>query len=206
MLTQGVAYLLAKLSLPAMTGMILFSMFSLADTWFVARLGPDYLAALTLVIPVQVLITSMASATGVGITSLIGRALGSGQRAYADNSAWHGLGLSIIYGFLLPLLGLAYIDELLCCFWCSKQILLLSKGYMQILLLGSVFTFVPIILCSVIQGEGNTFLPVLVSLVGIISNVILDPIFIFGLGPVKADCTGGYRRSWNLRNPSTRAL
>ena len=42
MLTQGVAYLLAKLSLPAMTGMILFSMFSLADTWFVARLGPDY--------------------------------------------------------------------------------------------------------------------------------------------------------------------
>jgi Na+-driven multidrug efflux pump len=186
MLTQGVAYLLAKLSLPAMTGMILFSMFSLADTWFVARLGPDYLAALTLVIPVQVLITSMASATGVGITSLIGRALGSGQRAYADNSAWHGLGLSIIYGFLLPLLGLAYIDELLCCFGCSKQILLLSKGYMQILLLGSVFTFVPIILCSVIQGEGNTFLPVLVSLVGIISNVILDPIFIFGLGPVKA--------------------
>jgi putative MATE family efflux protein len=186
MLTQGVAYLLAKLSLPAMTGMILFSMFSLADTWFVARLGPDYLAALTLVIPVQVLITSMASATGVGITSLIGRALGSGQRAYADNSAWHGLGLSIIYGFLLPLLGLAYIDELLCCFGCSKQILLLSKGYMQILLLGFVFTFVPIILCSVIQGEGNTFLPVLVSLVGIISNVILDPIFIFGLGPVKA--------------------
>jgi D-methionine transport system ATP-binding protein len=181
MLTQGVAYLLAKLSLPAMTGMILFSMFSLADTWFVARLGPDYLAALTLVIPVQVLITSMASATGVGITSLIGRALGSGQRAYADNSAWHGLGLSIIYGFLLPLLGLAYIDELLCCFGCSKQILLLSKGYMQILLLGSVFTFVPIILCSVIQGEGNTFLPVLVSLVGIISNVILDPIFIFGM-------------------------
>ncbi|NLO21383.1 MAG: MATE family efflux transporter [Syntrophomonadaceae bacterium] len=186
MLNQGVAYLLARLSLPAMLGMILFSMFSLADTWFVARLGPDHLAALTLVIPVQVLITSMASATGVGVTSLIGRALGRGQRAYADNSAWHGLGLSIIYGVLLPLLGLAYIDELLYCFGCSSQILLMSKGYMQILLIGAVFTFVPIILCSVIQGEGNTLLPVLISLAGIISNVILDPIFIFGIGPVKA--------------------
>ena len=101
MLTQGVAYLLAKLSLPAMTGMILFSMFSLADTWFVARLGPDYLAALTLVIPVQVLITSMASATGVGITSLIGRALGSGQRRMlitAPGMVW----FELIYGFLLP--------------------------------------------------------------------------------------------------------
>lgn len=186
MLTQGVGYLLLRLSLPAMAGMILFSMFSLVDSWFVARLGPDNLAALTLVIPVQVLITSMASATGVGITSLIGRALGSGQRAYADNTAWHGLGLSLIYGVVLLLLGSAYMDELLLFFGCSTEILLLSKGYMQILLVGCIFTFIPIILCSVIQGEGNTLMPVLISLVGITLNVVLDPIFIFGLGPVKA--------------------
>ncbi len=186
MLTLGVGYLLARLSLPAMAGMIIFSMFSLMDTWFVAKLGPDNLAALTMVIPVQVLITSMASATGVGITSLIGRALGSGQRAYADNAAWHGLVLSLIYGLVFALLGLAYIDELLHFFGCSSKIFLLSKAYMQILLMGCVFSFVPIILMSVIQGEGNTLVPVLISLVGIIINVVLDPIFIFGLGPIKA--------------------
>ncbi|KUG04273.1 multi antimicrobial extrusion protein (na(+)/drug antiporter) [hydrocarbon metagenome] len=177
---------MARLSLPAMAGMILFSMFSLVDTWFVARLGPDSLAALTMVIPVQVLISSMASATGVGITSLIGRTLGSGEKAYGDNTAWHGLILSIIYSLVFLMLGLAYIDELLMFFGCSSKILLLSKAYMQILLIGCVFTFVPIILCSVMQGEGNTLLPVLISLVGIIFNVALDPIFIFGLGPIKA--------------------
>ncbi len=169
-----------------MAGMMIFSMFSLVDTLFVARLGSDCLAALTMVIPVQVLIASMASATGVGITSLVGRTLGSNESAYADNAAWHGLILGIIYGCVFPLLGFHYMDELLIFFGCSTKILILSKGYMQILLSGCIFTFVPIILCSAIQGEGNTLLPVLISIIGIAFNVILDPIFIFGLGPIKA--------------------
>lgn len=185
-LQQGVTHLLLKLSCPAMAGMMIFSMFSLVDTFFVARLGPDCLAALTMVIPVQVLITSMASATGVGIISLVGRTLGSNESVYADNAAWHGLILAVIYGGIFPLLGFNYMDDLLLLFGCNTKIMILSKGYMQILLLGCIFTFIPIILCSAIQGEGNTTIPVLISIIGIAFNVILDPIFIFGMGPVKA--------------------
>jgi putative MATE family efflux protein len=165
--------------------MLLFSLFNLIDTFFIARLGSESLAALTMVIPVQVLISSMASATGVGITSLIGRSLGSQDIGYADNAAWHGVILSIFYSIVLPLIGFHCIEELLLLFGCSNNILALSKEYMEIILAGSIFTFVPIILCSAIQGEGNTLLPVLVSIVGIILNVILDPILIFGAGPIK---------------------
>jgi len=186
MLEHGVGHLLTRLSFPAMAGMIIFSMFSVVDTIFIARLGPDAMAALTMVIPVQVLISSVASATGVGVTSLIGRRLGSDDRVYADNVAWHGLILSIIYGFVFMLVGLNYIDELLMLFGCSTKILILSKGYMSILLYGCIFTFIPIILCSVIQGEGNTFLPVLIAIIEIAINVALDPIFIFGMGPFQA--------------------
>ncbi len=184
MLTRSVSYLLVKLSVPPMAGMLIMSVFGLADTFFVARLGSDALAALTLVIPVQVLITSMASATGVGITSLIGRTLGRGERAYADNAAWHGVILAIVYGFLFIGLGMKYMDEILLFFGCETQIFVLSKGYMRIILAGCFFTFVPIILTSVIQGEGNTFLPVLISAVSMGLNVALDPVFIFGMGPI----------------------
>ncbi len=66
MLNKSVGRLLIKLSLPAMVGMFAYSAFSLVDTFFIARLGAKALAAITLTIPIQVLITSLASATGVG--------------------------------------------------------------------------------------------------------------------------------------------
>lgn len=167
-----------------MAGMFIMSVFGLVDTFFVARLGSDALAALTLVIPVQVLITSMASATGVGITSLIGRTLGKGDRAYADNAAWHGVILAIFYGIIFIWLGMKYMDEILLLFGCETHIFVLSKGYMRIILGGCFFTFVPIILTSVIQGEGDTFFPVMIAMVSVALNVLLDPVFIFGMGPI----------------------
>ncbi|MDI9466576.1 MAG: MATE family efflux transporter [Bacillota bacterium] len=107
MLQDSVAKLLFRLSLPTTTGMIIYSLFSLIDTFFVAKLGALSFAALTLVIPLQILLISVSSATGVGLTSLIGRTLGSGNVKLADNVAWHGVVISFIYGGLS--VGLDYI-------------------------------------------------------------------------------------------------
>jgi len=183
MLDKSIVSLLIKLSFPPMAGMMVYSMFSLADTFFIARLGSTSLAAMTVCIPVLILITSIASATGVGLTSLISRTLGTGNIKAADNIAWHGMIVGICYGMLFLFLGVKYIDSLLLFFGCTPETFVLSKEYLRIILFGCIFTFVPMMLGNIIQGEGNTFLPMLVSLIAIALNVAFDPILIFGFGP-----------------------
>lgn len=184
MLDRSVGVLLIKLSFPAMAGMVLYSILNLTDIFFIARLGPVALAAMTISIPIQVFITSIASATGVGLTSLIARTLGRNDIKNADNIAWHGLFISIIYGLIFIIIGMNYLDNLLLFFGCTPETFALSKGYLNIIMLGCVFTFVPVMLGQIIQGEGNTILPILVALIGITLNVIFDPLFIFGIGSI----------------------
>jgi putative MATE family efflux protein len=183
---QRIGLLLFRLSFPAMVGMVLYSMFSLVDTYFVARLGSAALAALTLGIPLQVLISSLAYATGVGLTSLISRTLGQGDVRQGDNVAWHGLIAGIIYGVGFSLLGWVYLDQMLVYFGCTADTYELCREYLQIILFGCIFTFILIILENIVQGEGNTVLPMAIGLVGIILNVLFDPLLIFGLGPIPA--------------------
>ncbi len=182
MANQSVGLLLLQLSFPPMLGMVIYSMFSIIDTFFVAKLGSAALAALTITIPIQVLIISLASATGIGLTSLIARTLGSGNVKLADNIAWHGIILSICYGIIFAYIGNHYMDDLLIIFGCTSDTFYLSREFLQIILTGCIFTFIPMNLGNIIQGEGNTFLPILVSLFGMGLNVLFDPIFIFGLG------------------------
>lgn len=176
--------LLAKLSFPAMAGMMLYAMFSLIDTYFVAKLGPTALAALTLSLPVNLLIISVGSATGIGLTSLISRTLGRGDVKHADNIAWHGIIIAVLYGILFLFFGLKYIDNILFFLGCGPDIFLLSKQYLTVILLGCVFIFIPMMVGNIIQGEGNTLIPMLVALLGIALNVLFDPIFMFGFGPI----------------------
>ncbi len=183
---QPVGRLMLRLSLPAMTGMVLYSLFSLVDTFFVAQLGTSTLAALTLCVPIEILIVSLGTATGVGITSLLSRTLGQNNFSEADNIAWHGLFICILYGFFFSWLGIRNLDSLLMLFGCTPDLFSLSKEYLNILMIGCLFTFIPMIAGHIVQGEGNTVLPMLVALASIILNVILDPILIFGWGPVEA--------------------
>ncbi|MBP1761227.1 MAG: antimicrobial extrusion protein, partial [Firmicutes bacterium] len=78
-----------------MAGMVISAFFALIDTFFVSRLGSSALAALTFCIPIEILLTSTGSATGVGITSLLARTLGKKNYREADNIAWHGLIIAI---------------------------------------------------------------------------------------------------------------
>lgn len=186
MLQSKVAVLLLRLSCPAMGGMVLYGAFSVADTYFVAKLGAAALAALTFCLPVQILIFSIAYATGTGLSSLIGRVLGSGEYEHGDNIAWHGIFVTLAYSLLFLWLGYHYQDELLLLFGCTPETFTLCKGYLSIALPGSLFALLQIVLGNILQGEGKTVLPVIASLLGIMCNVALDPVFIFGIGPIPA--------------------
>ena len=176
MLNQSTGLLLMRLSFPAMTGMLLFSLLCLVETFFVSRLGTIALAAMTLTIPAQVLITALASAVGTGLTSFIARSLGQGRGQEAANAAWHGLLLAIVMGILTWALGVAYLDGMLVFSGCTPETFALSHDYLTIILSGSVFIFLAIMLGNVIQGEGDTIWPMLIALAGLGLNVLLDPL------------------------------
>lgn len=178
--------LIVSLSCPAMAGMVISAFFALIDTFFVSRLGSSALAALTFCIPIEILLTSTGAATGVGITSLLSRTLGEKNYNEADNIAWHGLIIAIIYGGFFSWLGLVSLEKLLFIFGCSARIFPLCRDYLFIILIGSVFNFIPMIAAHIVQGEGNTRLPMLCNIVSISLNVLLDPLLIFGLGTFPA--------------------
>ena len=182
MLNSKVGSLIFRLSCPAIAGMILYSLLSIIDTIFVARLGALPLAALTLTIPIQILLVSLSSATGTGITSLIGRTLGKSNIRMANNIAWHGIIISLVYGLGFMLLGFMYVDSLLLLFGCTAAAFSLCHDYLLIVLSGSMSIFIPMTLGNIIQGEGNTMTPALVSLSGMVLNVLFDPLFMFGIG------------------------
>lgn len=186
LLEDRIGVLLTRLSFPAISGMVLYSFLGLVDTFFVSQLGPASMAALTICLPVFLLVVSLASATGVGLTALIARALGEGDPKMADNIAWHGLTISILYSIIFMWLGLKNIDDLLLLFGCTPEIFSLSRQYLIINFWACFFTFPPMLITNIIQGEGNTVIPVATSLLTMILNVLLDPIFIFGWGNIPA--------------------
>ncbi len=185
LLNDRVGRLMLGLSLPAIAGMVMYSLLGLIDTFFVSKLGTEALAAITLCIPIRILLVSVGSATGVGITSLLSRTLGQGEYKKADNIACHGLIICIIYGVLFSWLGVANLDSLLRKFGCTEELYFLCQQYLRVIFIGSLFTFIPMICGNILQGEGNTSLPMFLAVAGIVFNVILDPIFIFGLGPLE---------------------
>lgn len=182
---ERVGRLIIKLSFPAMAGMIIYSLLALVDTYFIASLGARPMAAVTLCIPMQILLISIASATGTGINSLVARTLGGHRLSTANNAAWHGMIISIVYALLFSFLGLKNLEYLLIIFGADQDTLVLGKQYMSIILLGTPFLFFPYVAANIIQGEGNTFLPMVSFLMGMICNVILDPILIWGWGPLQ---------------------
>lgn len=182
MLKQRVGLLLLRLSLPVMAGMMAYAVLMLIETYFVARLGAKELAALTLTIPVQVFITAVASAAGVALTSLISRTLGAGSIAAADNIAWHGLLYSVLCSLLFLSIGILYLDDLLVLAGCRSATFALSRSYLRIVLAGSIFTILSVVLGNVLQGEGDTLKPIQIALFSAVLNVLLDPLFMFGLG------------------------
>jgi len=206
MLNRHIGPLLLRLSWPAMAGNVLYSLLCLIETYFVSLLGAVPLAVTTLTIPAQIFISALASAAGVGLTSYIARILGEGRNKEAINAAWHGIFLAVVLGFMMWWFSGSYLDEMLVWSGCGRETFALSKTYLTIILSGSVFTFLAIILANVMQGAGDTLWPMLTGLAGLAVNVALDPLLIFGYGPLPALGISGVAIATVLGNLCAAAL
>jgi putative MATE family efflux protein len=186
-LTEGSVGLgLIKLTLPMIWGIFAVIGFSLADTYFVAQLGANELAAVSFTFPVVMVIGSIAMGLGTGTSSLISRAMGKGNRYRVQRLTTDSLVLSLIIVSIFSLLGLISINPLFTVLGAKAEVLPLIRDYMSIWYLGVVCLVVPMIGNNAIRALGNTIVPSLIMTVAAAVNVSLDPLLIFGWGPFPA--------------------
>ncbi len=172
--------LIIKMSLPAMFSMLISALYNIVDSIFVARIGQREFSAVSLFLPVQVLLIALAVGTGVGLNSLISRRLGEGNHAEANEAANHGITLALILSFLFALMGIFFTKSFISLFTADEVIFKNACNYSYIITIFSFGLFVQIIIEKMIQSTGNMLYPMISSLVGALINVILDPIMIFG--------------------------
>ncbi|MGI6731348.1 MAG: MATE family efflux transporter [Anaerovoracaceae bacterium] len=189
--TMPVGKLLRSMSIPAMLSMMVQSMYSIINSIFVGYLGEAALTAVTLIFPIQILIIAFGAGTGVGLNSLIARRLGERRFQEANSAATHGLLLALVNWFIFLIFGLFFSSSFVGIFSSNPAIVGDAVSYCTIVTSLSIFIFVQVHVEKIMQATGNMIYPMISSLSGAISNIIINPILIFGLlGAPKLGVTG----------------
>jgi putative MATE family efflux protein len=173
---------LLTLALPIAVAMLVQVMYNIVDTAFVGRLGAEAIAALTFSFPLIFMLISLESGIGAGINSGIARYLGSGNKNEAENTAIHGVLISLILALLVFVLGMFFLRPLFLLFGATENVLDLSVVFMSIILFGVFFMFPSYVLCTIFSSQGDTKTPMKIQISSLLCNAILDPIFIYLLG------------------------
>jgi len=180
MAVEPMTKLIITMSLPPIISMLIQAMYNVVDSIFVSRIGMEALTAVSLAFPLQLIIIALFVGTGAGISSLISRRLGAGNIEAANKAASHGVVISFIYSIIIGLTGIFFTNSLVGFFTNDAVLQSLTSQYLRIILVLSVFNFIASAGISILQSTGNTFMPMISQLFGAITNIILDPIMIFG--------------------------
>jgi len=179
-LNGSIRSLLFKFSTPAIVGMLVSALYNMVDTLFVGRgVGPLAIAALTVVMPMQLIMMAVGIMIGVGSASVISRALGAGEKEKALKTASNGVVLNLIISVALMIPSYIFIDKILYFFGASVDTYQYAKDYVIIILIGFISFSFAIMANNLIRAEGKPRAAMYSMLIGAVSNTILDPIFIF---------------------------
>jgi len=180
---EPIKTLLWRLSLPATAGMFVMSLYNVVDAIFVGRgVGTLGIAGVSIVFPVQMVITGIGLMVGMGAASLISRSLGADRMERAARTLGNAIILILILGGTLAAVGLSWSTFLLRLFGATETILPYAKEYMDIILLGVVFHEFSMAGNAIIRAEGNARVAMISMFIGALLNIALDPVFIFALG------------------------
>lgn len=175
--------LLTSMAFPMVISMLVNSLYNIVDSFFVSKISEDAMTALSLVYPIQNFIGAVAIGFGVGINAVIAFHLGAKEEQKANIAATHGMLLSAIHGVLLTVLCIAVMPTFLRMFTSSEEVLSLGTRYATIAFSFSLILALGLAFEKIFQAAGRMKLTMVSLLCGCITNIILDPILIFGLGP-----------------------
>lgn len=180
MANQPIFPLLMSMSLPPMISMLIQSLYNIVDSMFVAQIGMDSLTAVSLAFPIQSLIVAFAVGAGVGVNSYISRKLGENDQAAANSAIIHGFILAGILSLIFMIGGFLILKPFFKLFTDDPVILQDAIKYTQVVILFSFTSFFHIMIEKIFQATGKMMFPTVIQIIGAVTNIILDPIFIFG--------------------------
>ena len=179
--TMPVNKLLISMSLPMMISMLVQALYNVVDSIFVSRVNENALTAVSLAFPIQTLMIAVAGGTCVGINAVLSKALGEKEQERADNTAASGVLLMAASYLLFLLVGLFVTRGFYLSQTQDAQIVQYGVEYLSIVCCCSFGLFAQFVFERLLQSTGRTFYIMITQGTGAIINIILDPIFIFGL-------------------------
>ncbi|MEM8786052.1 MAG: MATE family efflux transporter [Pseudomonadota bacterium] len=184
LLTEGpVRVHLVAMTVPMIWGILSIILFNAVDVFFIAKLGTEPLAAIAFCYPVILTVGALGIGLGVGTASVVSRAVGEGDNDTICRLSTHALSLSLVIVTAVTIVGLLTIRPLFTALGAGPEALVEIEKFMRIWYLGSPLLVVPMIANSIIRARGDAKFPSYVMIAAAAVNAILDPLFIFGLGP-----------------------
>ena len=182
--TQPIGKLLFGMSIPLVISMLVQALYNVVDSYFVSNMeliGNKALNAISLAYPIQMLMVAFSVGTGVGMNAYISRCLGMGDHEKADRGAANGMLLLFVTSLVFTALGF-FTEPFFKLFTDDPEILELGTSYLRICMIFCLGIFIQIGGERILQGMGKNNLSMIAQLVGAVTNIVLDPMLIYGIG------------------------
>ncbi len=175
-----VGSLLVRMALPLMLSMLIQALYNIVDSIYVARISQDALTAVSLASPMQMIMISLCIGTSVGFNSLVSRSLGAREFERANIAAGNGLLLEMLSSLPFIIFGLCGCGWYFSFFTSNASIAGMGEEYLSLVMVLSLGVFAGVANEKLLQSTGKTMAAMFVQLSGAVTNIVLDPIMIFG--------------------------
>lgn len=174
--------LVISMALPMTISMLVNALYNIVDSYFVAKISEDSMTALSLVYPMQNLIMAVTVGFAIGVNAIIAFYLGAKKSEAANQAASMGMLFNIIHGILLNIGCIAVMPAFLRIFTKDSNILKMGLDYSNIVFMFTIPISISISFEKIFQSVGNMKVSMICMILGCVTNIILDPLFIFGIG------------------------
>ncbi|MCC8141263.1 MAG: MATE family efflux transporter [Lachnospiraceae bacterium] len=174
--------LLMSMALPMVVSMLVNSLYNIVDSFFVARISEDAMTALSLVYPLQNLINAIAIGFGIGITALISYFLGAKEPDKANTAAANGMFFAVIHGVILMVITILILPRFMAAYTSDTAVIAMGVLYGRIAFSFSVIIMIGLVCEKIFQGVGRMKVSMLCLMCGCLTNIVMDPLLIFGVG------------------------
>lgn len=182
MATMPVKKLLISMSLPAIFSMLVQAVYNIVDSLYLARFSLKAIEAMGIVFPMQMIIVSLGVGIGVGTNVFISKSLGEGENERASRAAQNGLLMAAVAYAVVLILGFTAVKPFVSAFTNDPEIEEMAVSYLKVCMIFSLGSLIELTTSKILQSTGNMKVPMFTQLIGAVTNIILDPFFIFGIG------------------------
>lgn len=182
--TERIGKILSRIAPPVMLAQLIQALYNIIDSYFVGQFSGSGLTALSVVFPIQFIVTALAVGTGVGVNTQMSRLYAQGYKEDADRTAGTGTVLAVFTWALFAAAAVLIMKPYVTASAKSPEAIAYAITYGDIVCVGGLGMFLESVWTKVHQASGNMRLPMLAQIAGAVTNIILDPLLIWGWGAI----------------------